>query len=288
MVTHFWTSEIWAIDEHSVTLRDLVVALLVLIFGFIIVKFIIVRLAHRMRLLTQFQEGSSKIIEKILLYLGYLLIVLLALRTVNIPLGAFAFLGGAIAIGIGFGAQNLINNFISGFIIMGERPIKITDLVEVEGVLGRVEEIGARCTYIKTGENINILVPNSSFLEKNITNWTLTDRQIRSSVNVGVAYGSPIRTVEELLLTTAQEHARVLRSPEPFVLFNDFGDNSLQFELLYWISIQRVMERRVIQSQLRFRIDDLFREAGITIAFPQRDVHLDTARPIDVRLLPDE
>jgi small-conductance mechanosensitive channel len=211
-------------------------------------------------------------------------VALFALRIVNIPLGAFAFLGGALAIGVGFGAQNIINNFISGFILMTERPIGIGDLVEVDGVLGRVEAIGGRSTRVRTGENIHILVPNSSFLEKNIINWTLSDARIRSKVTVGVVYGSPVREVERLLLQAARESPRVLADREPFVLFREFGDNALIFEVYFWIQVRAVIERRRIESDIRFRIDELFRQAGVVIAFPQRDVHLDAGGPIPVRL----
>jgi small-conductance mechanosensitive channel len=279
-----WEFEVWVIDDHSVQVQDLVISLIILFAGIFVVKFLIRKVSHRLLKVAQLKESTAKTIEKLMLYVGVLLILLLALRMVNIPLAAFAFLGGAIAIGIGFGAQNLINNFISGFIIMGERPISIGDLVEVEGILGRVEEIGARCTHIRTGENIYILVPNSSFLEKNITNWTLTDRKVRARMNVGVAYGSPVRQVEELLLRATRENQKILQQPEPFVIFADFGDNALLFEVHFWISINRIIERRLIESSLRFSVDDLFREAGITIAFPQRDVHLDTLKPLEVHL----
>jgi small-conductance mechanosensitive channel len=203
---------------------------------------------------------------------------------VNIPLTAFAFLGGAVAIGIGFGAQNLINNFISGFMILGERPINIGDLIEVDGVLGMVEEVGTRCTRVRTGENIHILVPNSTFLEQKITNWTLSNKKIRVNITVGVAYGSPVEQVRETLIRAAKEVPLVLASPEPFVLFSDFGDNALVFNLYFWVEISRVIQRRQIESDVRFKIDALFAQKGIVIAFPQRDVHLDTSTPLKITL----
>ena len=169
--------------------------------------------------------------------------------------------------------------------MMAEGPISIGDLIEVEGILGEVEEIGARCTRVRTGENIHILVPNSSFLEKNITNWTLSDRKIRTRVIVGIAYGSPVREAERLLLKAVNENDKIIKSPEPFVLFADFGDNALVFEVYFWINVRRLMEKRLAESGVRFRIDELFREAGIGIAFPQRDIHLDTQRPLEFRLI---
>lgn len=271
-----WGFEVWVIDDHSVTVRKLFVALVFLIVGILLAKYFLRAISARLLSLTQLKETTALAIQKTLTYFAYLLVLLFALRVVNIPLTAFAFLGGAIAIGVGFGAQNLINNFISGFIMMAERPINIGDLIEIEGMLGKVEEIGARRTRIRTGENIDILVPNSSFLEKNITNWTLSDRKIRARVSVGVVYGSPVKEVEKLLLKAVTENEKVLQEPEPFVIFGDFGDNALIFEVDFWIYVRQIIERRLIESSIRYGIDELFREVSIVIAFPQRDVHLDT------------
>ena len=280
----FWNFELWVIDESGVTVRKVVTALVILILGLIVVKRAIKMLSARLKR-AKMQASAAAAAEKLLLYLGFVLVVLLALRTVNIPLTAFTFLGGAIAIGVGFGAQNLINNFISGFIIMAERPIRIGDLIELEGQCVRVEEIGARCTRVKTGENIHILVPNSSFLEKNIVNWTLSDQMIRAQVTVGVAYGSPVEQVGELLLQAADRTERVLKEPKPFVIFDDFGDNALTFVIYFWVIVGGVVEKKRISSDVRFQINALFSAHDITIAFPQQDIHMDTLRPLQVELL---
>jgi potassium efflux system protein len=286
-VKNIWDLELWVIDEHGVTVKKLAMALITLIVGFIFVKRIILFWIRGLLARVHMKETTTAATEKIINYIIIFLIVLFALRVVNIPLTLFTFLGGAVAIGFGFGAQNLINNFISGFIVMAEQPIKIGDLVEIEGNFAMVEEIGARCTRIRTGGNVQILVPNSSFLEKNIINWTLSDKEVRAQVTVGVIYGSPVREVERLMLQVADEHNRVSKAPKPFVLFNDFGDNALIFDLYFWISMNRIMDRRIIESDIRFHIDELFRKAGIVIAFPQRDVHLDTQKPLEFRLVKD-
>ena len=287
MVKNIWDLELWVIDDHAVTVKKLVMALIVLIIGFTFVKRIFLFWVRGLLARVHMKETTTAAVEKIINYFAVFLIILFALRVVNMPLTLFTFLGGAVAIGVGFGAQNLINNFISGFIVMAEQPIKIGDLVEIEGMFAMVEEIGARCTRIRTGGNVQILVPNSSFLEKNIINWTLSDKEVRAQVTVGVIYGSPVREVERLMLQVADEHTRVRKAPKPFVLFNDFGDNALIFDLYFWISMNRIMDRRIIESDIRFHIDKLFREAGIVIAFPQRDVHLDTQKPLEFRLVKD-
>ncbi|MBU3952113.1 MAG: mechanosensitive ion channel [Proteobacteria bacterium] len=287
-VKSLWNMEIWVVDQKSVSVGKVFFALFILATGIIFSRFFLHHIHKRILATSQFKETTASAVHKALSYFAYLLVFLFALRIVNIPLTAFAFLGGAIAIGVGFGAQNLINNFISGFIILGERPIHIGDLIEVEGVLGKVEEIGARCTRVRTGENVHKLVPNSSFLEKNITNWTLSDNRIRTKVVVGLSYGSPVRTVEEALLKAAKSNPNVLENPEPFVLFSDFGDNSLVFELYFWVVIRMVLEKKQIESQVRFEIDALFRQEGLVIAFPQRDIHFDNTTPLSIQMIQEK
>ena len=279
-----WNFELWAFGDEAITVKKVVSALLILILGIVAAKYFIAIVIVRLLQRTRLESGAVAAINKILFYCAILLVALLSFRLVNIPLTVFTFLGGAVAIGIGFGAQNLINNFISGLVIMAERPIKVDDMIEVDGHFARVEEIGARCTRIRTGENVHILVPNSSFLEKNIINWTLSDKIVRAHVSASVVYGSPVREVERLMLKAAEEHSKVHKNPKPFVLFNDFGDNALVIELHFWLTMRGMMDIRIVASDIRFHLDELFREAGIVIAFPQRDVHLDTTRPLEVTL----
>ena len=277
--------EVFTIDEHSVRVRQILTALLVLVIGILLLTQGVRVFRRRVLPRTTLKPNEAVALTKIIYYFGVLIVLLFSMRMINLPITAFAFVGGALAIGVGFGAQNLINNFISGFIIMAERPIRIGDLIEIEGNFARVEDIGPRCTRIRTGDNIHILVPNSSFLEKNIVNWTLSDQKVRAHVSVGVAYGSPVRDVERLMVRAAMENEKVLKEPEPFVLFRDFGDNALIFFLYFWVSMETMLERLRLESNIRFRIDELFREAGVVIAFPQRDVHIDTSRPLEFKVI---
>ncbi len=262
-------TELWVIDEHPVTISKLLVAVLILVIGVLLTKFILRKFTQHMS--GRLDKNSLAIMEAAIYYFVFFILVLFALKTVNIPLTIFTLMGGALAIGIGFGAQNLLNNFISGFIIMAEQPIRIGDIIEIEGKWGVIQEVGARCTRILTFDNADILVPNSSFLEKNIINWSKTDQVLRANVKVGVAYGSDTRKVEQLLIKAANDHPKVLKAPQPFVLFREFGDNSLNFELFVWIPLSGLWS---IPSDLRYSIDNLFRQNGITIAFPQVDVHI--------------
>jgi small-conductance mechanosensitive channel len=197
-----------------------------------------------------------------------------------------AFISGAVAIGVGFGAQNIINNVISGWILMSERPVRIGDFIELDDTnRGVVETIGNRSTRIRRIDGVHMLVPNSQLLERTVVNWTLVDRKFRTSVRVGVVYGSPVRLMEELLQQAVRERKEVLTDPEPIVVFEDFGDNALIFDTFFWCESSGEKELRVIRSDIRFRIDELCRENDIVIAFPQRDVHLYAKTPIEVRTL---
>ncbi len=279
-----WNFELWVVDERGVTVGKVITALGILIIGMLLIKWISHLIVGRMRK-AHLEPGSAAAVEKMLYYLGFLVVLLFALKTVNIPLTAFTFLGGAFAIGFGFGAQNLINNFISGFIIMAERPIKIGDILELGDQCVRVEAIGARCTRVRTGENIHMLVPNSSFLENDITNWTLADKRIRAKVSVGVAYGSPVEKVTELLMESTQKVENIHKDPKPFVIFDEFGDNALAFEIYFWIRVENVIEKKKIASRLRYEIYSSFGDNNIEISFPQRDIHLDTVSPVQIELL---
>jgi small-conductance mechanosensitive channel len=216
-----------------------------------------------------------QILSRAWLVIGLVVLVFIVLDYLNVPLTAFAFISGAVAIGVGFGAQNIINNFISGWILMWERPIKIGDFLELGEVHGTVESIDTRSTRIRRVDGVHVLVPNSFLLENTVTNWTLIDRLVRTSVRVGVAYGSDVAKVTELLLQAADEHENVLKEPERAVLFDDFGDSALIFELTVWVYAGAERGLRVIRSDLRYRITELFNQNGVVIAFPQTDIHVD-------------
>jgi len=165
--------------------------------------------------------------------------------------------------------------------LLAERPIRTGDLVEIAGVIGTVESIGLRSTRIRTPDNFHIIVPNASFLESNVVNWTHEDPVLRLRVKVGVAYGSDTRRVKELLEQAATEHDRCRANPTPLAVFSDFGDSALLFEVRFWIRYDERTDRSMIQSDVRYRIDELFAENNIVIAFPQMDVHLDVTGPTD-------
>ncbi|WP_341502170.1 mechanosensitive ion channel domain-containing protein [Gallaecimonas sp. GXIMD4217] len=277
-----WEMPLYTSGETQIHLNQLAIAGLIVLVGMFLARRL-TRLMGR-RLGGHMTQSGAYAVERLASYFLYALVLLVALPFAGIPITIFAVLGGALAIGVGFGAQNLINNLISGLILLIERPIRIGDTVELEQATGLVEDIGNRCVRILRADGVHVLVPNSEFLERRVVNWTLVSSQVRGRVSVGVQYGTDVDKVRELMLQAAADNPGVEKAPAPEVLFEEFGDNALQFSLLFWAKAKTPMELRRIQSALRFVLDELLAEAGITIAFPQMDMHLDTARPLRVEI----
>jgi small-conductance mechanosensitive channel len=196
----------------------------------------------------------------------------------GVPLRSLAFFAGALGIGIGFGLQNIINNFVSGIILMFERPVRVGDIVILSPELGgTVDRIGPRSTTIVTPDNIAVVVPNAKLMDSQIVNWSQPTKMMRVHIFVGVAYGSDLELVKQCLIEVARKHHLVRKYPEPMVRFEKFGDSSLNFELIYWVD--GPYERWITLSELNFAIDEAFRQNNIIIPFPQRDLHIRTAPP---------
>lgn len=273
-ISTFFNTELFTAFDYTFSLGELLLVPLFLLAGVVIIRRLGRFIVERLRK-SGANPDSILLIRRIFYIVAIVVLAITALEILNIPITAFAFLSGAVAIGIGFGAQNIINNFISGWILMWEKPIKIGDFLEVDGARGSVETINTRSTRIRRVDGVHLLIPNSKLLENTVVNWTLIDRLTRTSVKVGVAYGSPCRKVSELIEQSVKEQECVLKAPEPRVIFDDFGDNSLVFEVYFWVNATVERDLRVVRSDIRFRIDELFNEQSIVIAFPQRDVHID-------------
>ncbi len=222
------------------------------------------------------QQAIGTITRYLILFVGFLVI----LQTAGIDLTALNVLAGAVGIGIGFGLQNIANNFISGLIIMFERPIKVGDRIEVDDVHGKVVGIGARSTSIRTNDNITIIVPNSKFISENVINWSFGDSLIRFRVPVGVGYDSDVDLVSRLMVEAASENEDVVEEPPPSVRFLEFGDNAMIFELRAWSRV-RLHRPGLFRSNMNFAILRKFREHNIEIPFPQHDLHLRSGRVRD-------
>jgi hypothetical protein len=214
------------------------------------------------------REAVGAVIHYLLAALGFLIV----LQTAGINLSSITVLAGVLGIGVGFGLQNLASNFISGVTLLVEQPIKVGDFIEVEKLLGTVEKISIRSTIVRTIDGVFVIVPNIRFVENNIINWSYQDPNCCIHIPVGVAYGTEPVLVTEALLAAARMESGILYNPSPKVWFKSFGDSSLNFELLVWIDEPENSEP--IKSTLHFRIEHEFRERGIEIPFPQRDVNI--------------
>jgi small-conductance mechanosensitive channel len=255
----------------SLTQIFLLIALLIAVFWLSsrTKRFLFNRLLANSGLDRSLQYAISQIVANVVLFVG----IFVVLENTGIHLAALTVFAGAVGVGVGFGLQNIASNFISGLVILAERPITIGDRVEVAGIAGQVQLIRARSTVIRTNDNITMIVPNTKFIDSPVTNWTYGDPRVRFRIPVGVAYGSDIDTVREALLAAGRENPNTLNDPGPSVFLDKFGESSIDFELVVWSSEMSYRPRRY-RSDLNFAIEQKFREAGIEIAFPQRDIQI--------------
>ncbi len=272
------------VRSRSVTVGKVIQALLIFFIGIFAAKKMMVPVqrlaAHKFTM----DENDAQVFGRVVYYLIFICILIFSLVTVNIPLAVFTFLGGALAIGVGFGAQTLINNFISGLILIFDRSIRLNDVVEVDGQRGRVTAINLRSSQVRRFDGIEILIPNSVFLQQNVVNLTLSDPFTRFEITVGVAYGTPTRSAEEVIFRAVVAQPEVRSDPLPCVVFEDFAASSLNFRAFFWVTLDPSINSNIVRSEIRHRISEYFAEAGISIPFPQRDLHLNTSSPLEVTI----
>jgi len=291
-----WNFELFAVEDtvdiggkpvtlsRGVTVGKSIGALLIFVLGYIIAR-ALARRGERL-VVSRFGVGESqaKVLRRWVLILTTFVLAVITLNLARIPLTVFAFMGGALAIGVGFGTQTLLRNFISGIIVLFERKVRVGDIVDVDGVQGIVTAVDVRSTTVRQFDGIETMVPNSLLLENKVTNWTGESPTMRRVVKVGVAYRSPTREVADILHQAAAEHGLVLKDPAPMVIFEDFGESALVFALYFWVDIAKSSGMQ-IQSDLRFMLEKRLADAGISIAFPQRDIHVDSTRPLQIEVV---
>ena len=269
-----------------ITLADVSLALVVLVVGILAAKNVpsLLEIAILQRI--QFEPGVRYAISTVISYVLAVVGVVVAFNLIGVGWSNVQWLVAAMTVGLGFGLQEIFANFVSGLIILFERPIRLGDTVTIGDMVGTVNRIRIRATTITDWDRKELIVPNREFVTGRLVNWSLSDKVLRVILKVGVAYGSDTAKAEKLLYEAAAECDAVLEDPPPVVLFTAFGDNALQFELRVYIAgIEHYLKT---WHGLNMAIDRKFREAGIAIAFPQRDTHLDTLKPLDIRILPPE
>lgn len=295
---HVWDFEMFAVEDstvvdgktvtvtYGVTIGKSIGSLLLFLLGY----WLFSRVARRLQriMVDRFgvnQQLASVIRRWVMISLGLVLLVFI-LNLARIPLTAFAFMGGALAIGIGFGTQTIIKNVISGIIILFERKIRVGDIVAIGGTTGHVTAVDLRASTVRSFDGVEALVPNSIFLENQVVNWTYSNSQIRREIRIGIAYGSPVHEAADIIAGCAEDHGQVLKDPPPAVFFEDFGDNALVMALVFWVELNASVPGRRIDSDLRFAIEKRLRTAGIDIPFPQRDIRLNIGDALPVQVVP--
>jgi small-conductance mechanosensitive channel len=281
-ITEIFTESLFTFGGTPVSLEKLVLFGVSVLLVVLLSRFTRHQLRTRVLVHTKMDAGMQYLISRMAGYIVMVLGLLVALQTAGLNLNSLTVLAGALGVGIGFGLQNIVNNFVSGLILMGERSIQIGDRVDVGGTLGQVTRIGARATTIQTNDNISYIVPNSEFVSNRVVNWSHAgDPRVRLRIPIGVSYRSDPQRVRELLLEAAVRNEHVLKNPEPQVVFREFGDSSLNFELRIWTS-DMTYRPGVLKSELYFAVWDTLKEHGIEIPFPQRDLHI--KEPVQVNV----
>ena len=254
-----------------------------LLIGFILTLFITAVIARKVRRLLELyflrrlpvEAGAQYAVASLTQYALWIIGVLVALKILNINLTAIAVVAGVLGVGIGFGLQNVVANFVCGLVLLVERPIRVHDRITMEGVEGNVRAVNLRSTLIETNDNISVIVPNSEFINSKVINWSIGDPKVRIHVPVGVAYGSNLETVTKALLSVATDIEGILKQPAPEVRFLEFGNSSLNMELLVWTV--EPAKHFLLRSRLNYAIDAVFRREGVEVPFPQRDIHVKSA-----------
>ncbi len=267
------------VNQRPLTIMSIVLGIVILLIFVLISKGLRKLLKVELFAKHRLDPGIQLVILKLTHYLLLGLGIIIAVQSIGLNLTSLAVVFGLLSVGIGFGLQNVAANFISGLIILFERPIEIGDRITVGDVWGDVVNINLRATLILTIDNIAIIVPNSEFISSRVTNWSYRDSKVRVHIPVGVAYGSDVQLVTNSLLEVARNNAEVMKDPAPEVWFTQFGDSSLKFELLVWTLDPK--RRPEVISDLNKAIDEIFRKNRIQIPFPQRDIHIRSSVPVD-------
>jgi len=253
----------------SISILDVIIVSIVIFITTVILR---VALKFLTRNLTEDNKGKFGVVYGYFRWLIYLIILLITLDSVGVNITAVFAASAALLIGVGLALQTLFQDIISGVFILIDQSVYVGDIIEIDGKVGRVEEIKLRTTRAVTLDNKVLVIPNHLYLENSLYNWTQNGTTTRESVSVGVAYGSDVQLVKKLLLEAASSNENVLPNPEPTVVFTNFGDSSLDFKVIFTLADS--FKAQFPKSEIRFTIDRLFREHNVSIPFPQRDIHI--------------
>lgn len=270
-----WNYKLYSTGTSSVlTVGKIILVIILFFFSWFSAKYVSSHLIRKLLGKTQVNKGASAAIENLTYYILVVIFAIIALNIAEVPLTIFTLFGGALAIGLGFGSQNLVSNFISGIILQIEQPIKVGDVVEIEGVLGTVEHIGGRSTKILAANNTHTVVPNSYFLDKKFINWTLADNVVRSKIEILLAYKEDPKKVEDLVLKVIKINKDILDYPNPRVFLSSYKDSGVEYSIFFWISMENTTERAAIESNFRVELLLALQNEKIEIPYPQHVVRV--------------
>ncbi|MBL8420218.1 MAG: mechanosensitive ion channel [Dechloromonas sp.] len=297
MLKQVWNFELFAVEDstvvegktvttsYGVTVGKSIGVLFLYVFAYWVCSMLSRRLERILVRRFGVDEQLASVTRRWIMIAVSVVLIVLVLNLARIPLTVFAFMGGALAIGVGFGTQTIIKNVISGIIILFERKIRVGDIVAIGGTTGYVTAVDLRASTVRSFDGVEALVPNSTFLENQVVNWTYSNSRIRREIRIGIAYGSPVRKAAEVIAGCAAEHGLVLDNPPPEVFLEDFSDSAILMALIFWVEMTPTLSGRRVDSDLRFMIEKRLAVEGIRIPFPQRDVHLNVAEAVPIRVM---
>ncbi len=274
-----WLESGISIGGTRITIINVAYLIIFLVFFRFLSRIIREGLQNRVLPRTRLDIGARASFVNVVIYAFWILAIYTGINILGINLSSLAFMAGALGIGIGFGLQSVVNNFVSGIILLFDPSIQVGDMVQIGEDWGTVNRINIRTTIVQTFDNASLIIPNSEMLSNKVTNWSFKDPKVRRQVDVGVAYGSDVQLVRKILLEIVGDMPEIMNDPAPRVDFTDFGDSALIFRVRFWISSPEFWLGA--PTELRFRIDEEFKKNGIEIAFPQQDIHIRSASGLD-------
>ena len=274
-----WLESGISIGGTKITIINIAYLVIFLVFFIFVSRIIRDTLQNRILPRTRLDIGARASFVNIVIYTFWILAIYTGINILGINLSSLAFMAGALGIGIGFGLQNVVNNFVSGIILLFDPSIQVGDMVQIGDDWGTVNRINIRTTIIQTFDNASLIIPNSEMISNKVTNWSFKDPKVRRQVDVGVAYGSDVQLVHKILLQIVNDMPEIMNDPAPRVDFTDFADSALIFRVRFWITSPEFW--LAAPTELRFKIDEEFKKNGIEIAFPQQDIHIRSASGLD-------
>jgi len=274
-----WLGRGISVGGTEITIINAAYLIIFLVFFIFLSRIIREGLQNRVLPRTGLDIGTRASFVNIVIYAFWIIAIYTGINILGINLSSLAFMAGALGIGIGFGLQNVVNNFVSGIILLFDPSIQVGDMVKIGEDWGTVSRINIRTTIVQTFDNASLIIPNSEMLSNRVTNWSFKDPKVRRQVDVGVAYGSDVQLVRKILLQIVGDMSEIMDDPAPRVDFTDFADSALVFRVRFWIASPEFWLSA--PTELRFRIDEEFKKNDIEIAFPQQDIHIRSAPGLD-------